>query len=78
MKTFYHTIFGPCAFRKNNYGVTVFNPVFHQAEVSFNLFCRKIICHTDDFTKQWRIPYPVIGKHDQFGMQHYQRQNIKR
>ncbi len=53
MKTFDHPVFRPGAFRKNNYRVAVPDPVFHEADVLFDLFRRKIICHADHFSKEW-------------------------
>ena len=65
MKTFHLAVIGPGTFGENGDGVSFsyfFPHPFHTKFISFVYM--EEACILNDFSKYRRVPYPVIGYHD--------------
>ena len=70
METLHPSVVGTCSFGENGDGISFFHLLAHPFHVKLVTVSYVIeIGIADNGSEERRVPYPVIGNHDQFGSQ---------
>ena len=71
METQNSSIFRACPFWENKDGITSVNGGLEGFHALFDTVADRVVFgKTDDSAVKWAVPYPVVGKADDFWVQH--------